>query len=425
MADWWEEGAFSEPDTTSEEVGRSAGRAATLPGREREAGRGGYWRSVVVLIALAVLAVAVRGFDMWRGQQRASAQQRDALRRMMAQELEACRLGNVEAYSALLDPAASQQWRAKQIQALTVVSSPPSNEEPPIIERWRFRSDAAMVDVRFTGPPAIRETRFYRLVDGIWHRTSPISAFWGDRQGAGAPGIHFIYREADAEAVEGAIETLRTTYQQGALSVLAGDRLTIEIVPDDFIEYDSQDHRLLLPSPRLSPRLASVPDSGPILWRLAHPVADRLLDPADAARYRYLDSTQMFQDHLRYWTLRWQAPFPERWQMQMLDTLRTAREEDRLIQLRAIDLFSAGRTQSYLAYYEALVMADYVAEEYGSHKLRALEQALGQAPTWDRAIAATLGIDNADFEHGWRAFLDTKLAPSPPRSPEVTPTPNS
>ena len=165
-----------------------------------------------------------------------------------------------------------------------------------------------------------------------------------------------MYREVDAEAVEGVVETLQTTYRQGELSVLAGDRLVVEIVPDYIVEYDSRDNHLTLPSPRLSPRLTSVPDSMPILWRLAHPIADRLVDPADSARYRYLDTTQLLQDHLKYWVLRWHTPFPDRWQTQMLDTFRATQEDNRLTPLWAIDLFSASRSQSYLAYYEAMTM---------------------------------------------------------------------
>lgn len=424
MANWWEQEAFTQSDTLPEKIDGPAAEAEQVApsvsstAQPHAAG----WRGVVIFALVAVLVVSVRGLDLWRGQERASEGRRNELRQTIAAELVARRQGDGEAYVKLLDPLASREWRRKQVATLTTLPLPTPSEEPPIIERWQFQGNAAMVDLRFAGPPATRETRFYRIVADTWRRTPPIAAFWGSRQDADAPGVHFVYRELDAEVVRGTVEALETAYRQGDVPVLAGERLTVEIVPDYVVEYEAQENRLILPSPRLSPRLVSIPDSGPILWRLAYPIADRLADPGDAARYRYLDSVQLFQDHLRYWPLRWQAPFPQRWQTQMLDTLRAAREDDLLVVSRAIDMFSASRVQAHLAYYEAMTMADYVAERYGSAGVLALEQALSQAPSWDRAVQATLSIDVAEFERGWRAYLDSRLGPSPATTPQPTPT---
>jgi hypothetical protein len=421
MANWWEKGTFSQPAVPPEGIDGPAADEAVLSVSWMERLRTVDWRSAGIILALALLVVAGRGFYLWRGRQLASESRRNELRQTIARELEVRRTGDAEAMFPLLDPLASRQWRQQQVAALTALPLPIPGEEPPIIERWQFQGKTAMVDLRFAGPPATRETRFYRLVADSWRRTSPIPAFWGRHLEADAPGVHFIYREADADAVQGTIEALRTAHRQGEVSVLAGRRLLVEIVPDSVVEYDTQDNRLRLPSPRLSPRLVSVPDSAPILWRLAYPIADRLADPGDAARYRYLDSAQLFQDHLRFWPLRWQAPFPDRWQTQMLDTLRAARDGDGLVVPRAIDMFSANRSEAYLAYYEVMTMADYVAEQYGPAKLLALDQELARASSWDKAIPAALGVDVAEFERGWRAYLDTRLAPSPPSTPQPTP----
>ncbi|RME48958.1 MAG: hypothetical protein D6791_02115 [Chloroflexi bacterium] len=422
MANWWEKGAFSRPGVSPDEIDGPAIERATPRAPAVDRTRLVDWRGATVLLALALLVVAVRGFDLWRGRQFTSEARRNELRQTIAIELAARQNGDVEAYLTVLDPLASRKWRQKQVDALTLLPLPVPGTEPPIIEHWQFRGKEAAVDLRFAGPPATRETRFYRIVADSWRRTPPIPAFWGRRLEADAPGIHFIYHEADAEAVQGVVEALRTAYEQGDVPVLAGERLTVEIVPDDIVEYDSQDNRLILPSPRLSPRLVSVSDSAPILWRLAHPIADRLADPGDAARYHYLDSVQLFQDHLRYWSLRWQAPFPERWQIQMQNTLRAARDQDRLIVPRAINLFSASRSQAYLAYYEVMTMADYVADQYGPARLLALDQALAVAPSWDRAVPAVLGVDVADFERDWRAYLDASLDQPPAMIPQPTPT---
>lgn len=421
MANWWEEGAFSQSDVVSTEIDEPAAEKPASSASSTAQSQGSSWRSVIILALVAVLVFAVRGLDLWQDQELTTESQRNELRRTIAMELAARRQGNAAAYRKLLDPQADEKWRQKQGAALTALPLPIPGEEPPIIEHWQFREDTAMVELRFPGPPATRETRFYRITTDGWRRTSPIAAFWGSRRNADAPGIRFIYREIDAEAVRDTIEALRTAHRQGDVPVLAGDLLTVEIVPDYVVEYQSRDNRLILPSPKLSPHLASVSDSVPILWRLAHPVADRLADPGDAVRYRYLDSVQLLRDHLRYWLLRWQAPFPQRWEIQMLDTLRAARDDNDLIVPRAIDMFSANRRQAYLAYYETLAMVDYLVEEYGSAKLLDLVVALDQTHSWDRAVPLALGVNIAEFERGWRAYLDARLGPLPTETPQPTP----
>lgn len=422
MANWWEKESFRQPVVPPEGIEGPTVDGAAPSAAWAERLRDIDWRSIWIVLALALLVIAVRGFDLWRGRQLAAETQRQELRQTIAEELKARQIGDAVAYLTLLDPLASRQWRQQQAAALTTLPLPVPGEEPPVIERWQFQGKTAMVDLRFSGPPATRETRFYRIFADTWRRTPPIATFWGRRLEGDAPGVRFIYREADAEAVQGTIDALRATYRQGDVSVLAGERLSVEIAPDDVVEYDSRDNLLLLPSPRLSPRLASVPDSAPILWRLAHPIADRLVDPGDAARYRYLDSVQLLQDHVRYWSLRWQAPFPARWDTQMLNTLRAAEDEGRLVAPRAIDMFSASRSQSHLAYYEVMTMVDYVAETYGSDGLMALDEALTQVSSWDRAVPAALGTDVAEFERGWRAYLDARLAASPSTAPQAVPT---
>ncbi|MFQ5592672.1 MAG: peptidase MA family metallohydrolase [Anaerolineae bacterium] len=418
MANWWEKGAFNQPTAPQEGIDRPAVERVTSSTTWVERLGDVDWRSIWIVMALAVVVVAVRGFDLWRGRQLAAEVRRQELRQTIAQELKVRQMGDATAYLPLLDPLASRQWRQQQAEALTTLPFPIPGEDPPIIERWQFRGNTAMVDLRFSGPPATHETRFYRIVADTWRRTPPIAEYWGRRLESDTPGVHFIYREADAEAVEGTIDALRVAFRQGDVPVLSGQRLIVEVVPEDKIEYNSQDNRLLLPSPRLSPRLASVPDSMPILWRLAHPIADRLVDPGNAARYRYLDNTQLLQDHVRYWSLRWQAPFPARWEVQMLNTLRNAADDDGIIVPRAIDMFSVSRSQSYLAYYEVMTMVDYIAEQYGPVALMALDEALTQASSWDSAVPVVLGVDVGEFERDWLAYLDARLQSTQSTTPQ-------
>jgi len=85
-------------------------------------------------------------------------------------------------------------------------------------------------------------------------------------------------------------------------------------------------------------------------------------------------------------------------------------------------MFSASRSQAHLAYYEVLTMVDYVADTYGPDGLMALDEALTQVSSWDRAVPAALGTDVAEFERGWRAYLDARLAASPSTAPQAVPT---
>jgi hypothetical protein len=423
MANWWEKEIFAQPVVPAERQTDGAVVEQRTPSVARTERVGDTdRRSLVILALVAILVIAARGLDLWQGRATASESRRDELRRIIATELAAHQQGDEQAYRTLLDPLADEDWSQMQVAALTALPLPVPGNEPPIIEHWEFRGEVAMVDLRFVGPPAIRETRFYRIVADTWYRTPPVEAFWGGQQETDAPGIHFIYREADADVVKSVIEAIQTAHRQSDVPVLAGDRLTVEIVPDYLVEYESRTNRLILPSPRLSPRLISAPEGVTLLWRLAHPVADRLADPGDAVRYRYLDSIQLFQDHVRYWLMRWQVPFPERWDTQMLDTLQEARDQDLLRVPRMVDMLSASRPQSYLAYYEAMTLVDYVVERFGSSKLLALEQALAEVHSWDRAVPAALGVDLAELERGWRVYLETRLESSPATVPQPAPT---
>lgn len=409
MADWWQREPFHGTDQPDAEANRPASPpvAGTVGARERlERVK---WRSLLPVGMMIVLVLAVRGADLWQQRRVAGERSRKALQQVIAQEVEFRRTGNVEAYLLLLDPDADPTWRQRQARSLTELPLPVVGAELPVIEHWEFNDDAAMVELWFAGPPASRETRFYRLVEGEWRRTPPVPAFWGERMAADAPGVHFVFRRADAVAVREAVAALTAAYRQGNRRALAGERLTVEIVPGGAIAYDGRENRLTLPSLRGVPLPVGVSAGGPLLWLLSHPVVDRLLDPGNAARYHYLNSTQLLQDHLRYWSVRQMAPLPTHWQTQMEDALRTAEQEGMLVSPRVVDLLAASRTQAHLAYYAAMTMADYVAEQYGAEGLLRLERVLTQTASWEQAFQIALGVRVGTFEQGWREYLAARL----------------
>jgi len=417
MADWWQREPFHGTDQPGSEANSPASVPATGTASAWKRLREAEWRHLLPIGVLVILVLAVRGAELWRQQRIVGERSRKALREVIAQEVELRKTGNVDAYLLLLDPGADPAWRQRQAETLTKLPLPVVGTELPIIEHWEFNGDAALVELWFSGPPASRETRFYRLVNGEWRRTSPVSTFWGDRSEADAPGVHFVFRQADGVAVREVVDALTAAYRQGNRRALAGQRLTVEIVPYGPIVYDGRENLLTLPSLREVPLPVGVPAGGPLLWLLSHPVIDRLLDPGNAARYHYLDGIQLLQDHLRYWSVRQIVPLPKHWQTQMEDALRAAWEEGLLVSPRVVNLLSANRRQAHLAYYAAMTMADYIAEQYGSESLLRLERVLTQTASWEQAFQIALGVQVGEFEQGWRDYLATRLRqPAPPES---------
>lgn len=409
MTEWWQRGPFQGTDQPDVEPNSStSASAADAAGAWERLGKA-KWRSLLPIGMLAVLVLAVRGADLWQQRRITGERSRRELQQLIAQEVEFRRTGDEDAYLSLLDPEADPAWQQRQVRNLTALPLPVVGTAPPVIERWAFKGDAAMVELWFSGPPASREIRFYRRVEGEWRRTPPVPIFWGERMEADAPGVHFVFRQADAMAVGEAVDALTAAYRQGNRRALAGERLTVEIVPGGTIAYEGRANRLVLPSLRNVPMPVGVSAGGPLLWLLAHPVVDGLLDPGNAARYHYLDSTQLLQDHLRYWAVRQIAPLPEHWQTQMETTLRVAQEEGLLVSPRIVNLLGASRAQAHLAYYAAMSMADYVHEQYGPEGLLRLERVLTQTASWEQAFRIAFGIQVGEFERGWREYLAARL----------------
>ena len=407
MTSWWQRESFSGSEEPDAEAPGAA--PATRIADAWEQRRQARWRGVLPIGVLIVLVLAVRGADLWQQRAVAGVRSRKALQQLIAREVELRRTGDAEAYRMLLDPQADPAWRQRQIRNLTTLPLPVVGTQLPIIEHWAFRGPAAMVELWFAGPPPSRETRFYRLVEGEWRRTPPVPAFWGERMEADAPGVHFVFRQADAAAVREVVGALTTAYRQGNRRALVGERLTVEIVPGGAIAYDGRENRLTLPSLRGIPLPVGVSAGGPLLWLLSHPVVDRLLDPGGAARYHYLDSAQLLQDQLRYWSVRQTVPLPSRWQTEMEDTLRAAQADGVLLSPRAVNLLAADRTQAHVAYYAAMTMADYVAARYGPEGLLRLERVLTQTSSWEQAFRIALGVQVGEFEQAWRKYLAARL----------------
>jgi hypothetical protein len=58
----------------------------------------------------------------------------------------------------------------------------------------------------------------------------------------------------------------------------------------------------------------------------------------------------------------------------------------------------------------SFMLIDYAVETYGREKLSALIDALGTHAGWDTVIPAVYGVSVAEFEAGWRTYLQEKYA---------------
>jgi hypothetical protein len=105
-----------------------------------------------------------------------------ALAQTIDREARALSNGDMQAFIGLQDPD-DYHWRQDQISSFTPWGAPPSNAEfYRILASDRPDAQHAWADViQARDGEFFRETRFYRLRDGDWVRTQPVSdpAWWG------------------------------------------------------------------------------------------------------------------------------------------------------------------------------------------------------------------------------------------------------
>jgi hypothetical protein len=115
--------------------------------------------------------------------------------------------GDMQTFSGLLDPD-DYRWRQDQLSSLTPWGPPNGGAPPSSAEFYRIlasdRSDAqhAWADVvQARDGKFFRETRFYRLRDGEWVRSQPLSdpAWWGDETLIATRYFQLTHTTADEE----------------------------------------------------------------------------------------------------------------------------------------------------------------------------------------------------------------------------------
>ena len=125
-----------------------------------------------------------------------------SLEQIIDREARALANGDMQTFSGLLDPD-DYRWRQDQISSFRPWGAPPSNAEfYRILASDRPDAQHAWADViQARDGKFFRETRFYRLRDGDWVRTQPVSdpAWWGDETLIATRYFRLTYTAADEE----------------------------------------------------------------------------------------------------------------------------------------------------------------------------------------------------------------------------------
>lgn len=189
-----------------------------------------------------------------------------ALAPIIEREAHALASGDVQAWTALQDPA-EEQWRLGQLTAFETWGEPPLDTELfSILNTGRLGANRAWADViQYRNGQFFRELRFYRMYRANWVRTTPETSttFWGDARTLRTAYFSLTYRARDEEPVRFMIDQLDRQYAEICSSIGCGEAaaadeplLNVYVVPGG--EVRSRGTRLsrtvtvTLPSPSLS-----------------------------------------------------------------------------------------------------------------------------------------------------------------------------
>ena len=102
-------------------------------------------------------------------------------------------------------------------------------------------------------------------------------------------------------------------------------------------------------------------------------------------------------------------PRPVEWNALLLN--RVPKGELKNLDNLSMGFIRAGTQENWnFAYCQSVLYADYMAERFGEESLARLLEAYRKNQTTDQAVPAVFGVDKADFEKGYREFLDQVVA---------------
>ncbi len=338
-------------------------------------------------------------------------------------EAHALSSGDMRTLIGLLDPD-DYRWRQDQISSFTPWGAPPSNFEfYRILASARPDAQHAWADVvQARDGKFFRETRFYRLRDGVWVHTRPVSdpAWWGSASTITTHYFLLTYAIAD----DGPARLLADYFSRQALETCRTFDCNFDERPpivhfllqtntlDDppHVQRSASTFTVTLPSPRLTGYYSTDIDGVNVEDDRWAQYYDRylyfpLLYAAIGGPERWSQNRDglMYLYAIGFWDLnrRGQATV-KRWEFPFSPDLVTD-----MLPLSAETLWdwpaniSQAGVQVRLASASALVQ--FIAETYGAEMVVRFFHALRFAQSVTRAIEA-LGIPSSEFEAKWLAW---------------------
>lgn len=399
------------------------------PAPHRASGRWRRVRGVLrIVMVVAVLVAAVAGYGFWRDYQAGIRHIRADIQGTVDAEAWIWQQNSGEPVAdTLMDSQAddgwaqnfrwSQEWRRRWANDAAQASEFQ-------IERVQLRENVALVEVLATHPgepwmsTPYRETRFYRRVDDRWLRTSPQAEFWGPQRRLETDYFRFDFHQRDAESLAPVLTEVDGLYAElrrdaGLDAPTRDEKLTIDVVPStDVVTWRFIGDELTVPSPALLKVPEEVTATVQLRDSIYYPLAGRVMHKAQ--RELGIDSKwEPVIEGVQHW-LSWEEnPLPSAWRYHVEGLLQEELAASPPVHLAG--LITDGRrpwnrADWWMRIVAAESVVDYAVETYGRERLPALVQALGEHETWDTLIPAVFGVSLADFEAGWRGYLEERFA---------------
>lgn len=283
-----------------------------------------------------------------------------------------------------------------------------------MVEVWTYASELPWL------PAPYRQTRFYQESTQGWLSTAPPDAFYQPLATLQAGRFTFVYGPRDADAVLGVareVEQLDMELRTELGLPVTDEALRVEMLVSlstfDPIElaYLLNGATLYAPSPALLRLPAHISESDALLQLVAGLLVQDALDEmlADIPAYHW----PSLIEGLRHWLL---------WQRSELPSIERYRAKHAFQVLPANGLPSLSRLgpnrTTYIRHPNvmnpasrlptddiATSLVEYAFSAYGRERLPVLIDGMGRYDTWEALIPAVFGVNAAEFETGWHAYL--------------------
>ena len=371
------------------------------------------WRFWLGLTTAAVLLVALGLYGWWRVSRESLAQAERAVQAVARLEIRALADGDTDLYMSLQD-GADPQWLDLQRTRLVsgtvlpppapgLLASDPLTTEHPLVIGGRARVEF----VRMAGPPGgeqvpFRAVRFYRLApDGRWLHTPADPKYAGRALvwvGTRNDLTGYIVENELLEQLAPELELTAAPFC-GLFSCPPDVRFTLSFTGTLGVQATQAG---VLPAPHI----AGVPDdeAARSVWIQAVKgyLADIMLAQVIGEPVGGVTGVSL-RVRVKEYIGAAQPGHPD------LSLLAQAYAEERLLTPTTLWDDPVPDEQIVIAGQEAVLLADFIDQEYGREGVAALLSASVDAQSWDAAVQTALKTDRFAFEQRWMAYVQHRI----------------